>query len=245
MFDGRMLGTAGFRVDGNSQFGKEVSPAWSVAIPIKKISTTLRGSYSEGFRAPAFDELYFPFFGNPNLGPEISSEYDGGFTTNFGESASFTATYFSRRVHNLIVTVPVPVGPRISSVEAGNAGRVDVQGVEIVPSLTIVKGLTLSGNVTMLDETHADSRAHGAAAAGGETTASSLVQYVRGGIFFLTTNHRQHELHFRRRSRRHHDSGDPPSRITTPTTGRCGRVIRDGNPARLFTTRKFSRACRT
>ena len=30
---------AGFRVDGNSQFGKEVSPAWSVAIPIKEIST--------------------------------------------------------------------------------------------------------------------------------------------------------------------------------------------------------------
>ena len=45
----------------------------------------------------------------PNLAPEISSEYDGGFTTTFGEWGSFTSTYFSRRVHNLIVTVPVPV----------------------------------------------------------------------------------------------------------------------------------------
>ena len=105
------LSTGGFRVDGNSQFGKEVSPAWSVAIPITKISTTLRGSYSEGFRAPSFNELFFPGFGNPNLKPEISSEYDGGFTTNFGERASITATYFSRRVKNLIVTVPCKVGP--------------------------------------------------------------------------------------------------------------------------------------
>ncbi len=115
-FDGRILGVAGFRADGNSQFGEEVSPAWSLAIPLKEISTeqfftTLRGSYSEGFRAPSFDELFFPFFGNPNLAPEISSEYDGGFTTTFGDWGSFTSTYFSRRVHNLIVTVPVPVSP--------------------------------------------------------------------------------------------------------------------------------------
>ncbi|HEY6394018.1 MAG TPA: TonB-dependent receptor, partial [Candidatus Binataceae bacterium] len=87
-FDGHLLATGGMRVDGNSQFGEEVSPSWSVAIPVERISTTLRGSYSEGFRAPSFDELYFPDFGNPNQKPEISSEYDGGFTTTFGELAS-------------------------------------------------------------------------------------------------------------------------------------------------------------
>src|ERR1019366_5868924 len=66
-FDGRILGTGGVRVDGNSQFGKEVSSSWSVAAPIKEIDTTLRGSYSEGFRAPSFDELFCPFYGNPKL----------------------------------------------------------------------------------------------------------------------------------------------------------------------------------
>ena len=155
-FHGRLLGTAGFRVDGNSQFGKEVSSAWSVAAPIKEIDATVRGSYSEGFRAPSFDELFFPFFGNPHLAPEISSEYDGGFTKNFGQWASFTATYFSRRVHNLIVTVPVPVSkanPFGST--AGNAGRVDVQGVELAPSLGPFHGFSLNGGFTLLDETHA------------------------------------------------------------------------------------------
>jgi vitamin B12 transporter len=190
--DGHVLVTGGFRVDGNSQFGKEVSPAWSVAIPITKIATTLRGSYTEGFRAPSFDELFFPGFGNPDLKPEISSEWDGGFTTNFGERASITATYFSRRVKNLIVTVPCKVGPTCPfGSEAGNASRVDVQGVEVVPSLTIAKGLTLSGNVTVLDETHADAPLPFATAfltpprplRVAKHTASALLEYVRSGSF--------------------------------------------------------------
>ncbi len=185
LINGHVLVTGGFRVDGNSQFGEEISPSWSVAIPITKISTTLRGSYSEGFRAPAFNELYYPDYGNPDLKPEISSEYDGGFTTNFGEQASLTTTYFSRRVHDLIVTVTCPIGPScVFGSEAGNAARVDVQGVEVVPSLTIVKGLTLSGNVTVLDETHTDaagSTAQPLRAA--KHTASALLQYVRSGNF--------------------------------------------------------------
>ena len=178
---GHVLVTGGFRVDGNSQFGKEVSPGWSVAIPITKISTTLRGSYTEGFRAPDFDSLYFPDFGNPNLKPEISSEWDGGFTTDFGERASFTATYFSRRVKDEIVTVTAPPPDFLST---ANAARVDTQGVEIVPSLTLLKGLTLSGNVTVLDETHHD--APGSTARPlrvPKHAASSLLQYVRSGNF--------------------------------------------------------------
>jgi vitamin B12 transporter len=182
--NGHLLATGGFRVDGNSQFGTEVSPSWSVLIPIAQLSTRLRGSYSEGFRAPSFDELYFPGFGNPNLKPEISSEYDGGFTTNFGELASLTATYFSRRVHDLIVTVPCPVGPGCQfGAMAGNAGRVDTQGVEIVPSITLYKGLNLSGSVTYLDETHVS-------ASGATPTrvpkwsAQSLLQYIGNGMLF-------------------------------------------------------------
>jgi len=149
-----LIATAGFRVDGNSEFGEEVSPGWALAMPLP-YQITLRGNYAEGFRAPSFDELFFPGFGNPNLGPEISSEYDSGFTRRFGEIASFTTTYFSRRVHHLIVTVPCAVGPGCEfGATVGNTGRVDTQGVEIVPSLYPGYGLRFSGSVTILDETH-------------------------------------------------------------------------------------------
>ena len=102
-FDGHLLVTGGFRVDGNSQFGKEVSPAWSAALPFDEYGVTLRGSYGEGFQAPTFDDLYFPGFGNPNLQATTSSEYDGGIEKRFGEFASITTTYFSRRIHDLVV----------------------------------------------------------------------------------------------------------------------------------------------
>jgi len=181
LFDGHLLATGGFRVDGNSQFGKEVSPSWSVAIPIKQISTTLRGSYSEGFRAPSFDELYFPDFGNPKLKPEISSEYDGGFTTNFGELASITTTYFSRRVHDLIVSVPCPTCP--FGALPGNAGRVDVQGVEIAPSITPLPGLRFGGSVTIIDETHVSVTPSAQPLRVPKHSAQALLQYTRGDAF--------------------------------------------------------------
>ncbi|MHB8382516.1 MAG: TonB-dependent receptor, partial [Candidatus Binataceae bacterium] len=184
LFEGRLLATGGFRVDGNSQFGKEVSPSWSVAIPIKQISTTLRGSYSEGFRAPAFDELYFPGYGNPSLKPEVSSEYDGGFTTNFGELASLTTTYFSRRVHNLIVAVPCTFGPGCEfGALAGNAGRVDVQGVEVAPSITPMPGLSFGGSVTIIDETHVTLTSSAQPVRVPKHSAQALLQYARSNVF--------------------------------------------------------------
>jgi vitamin B12 transporter len=155
LFDGLLLLTGGMRVDGNSDFGIEVSPSWAVAIPLERWGVTLRGSYSEGFRAPSFNELFFPGFGNPNLNPEISSEYDGGITKTFGESLSFTTTYFSRRVHSLIVAAPCAAFP--GCVEAANAGRVDTQGVELVPAVQLMRGLAFSGNLTYIDETHVSS----------------------------------------------------------------------------------------
>jgi vitamin B12 transporter len=179
--DGLILGTTGLRVDGNSQFGEELSPSWSVAIPLTSIGVTLRGSYSEGFRAPSFNELFFPSFGNPNLQPEISSEYDGGFTKTFGESAAFTATYFSRRIHNQIVAVPCPTCP--FGAQAGNAGRTDTQGVELVPSIHPMRGLSLSGSLTILDETHVSPSSNVRPTRVPKYSASALAQYVHSGLY--------------------------------------------------------------
>jgi vitamin B12 transporter len=147
-----VLVTSGFRVDGNSQFGKEVSPAWAVAIPLKRYGVTLRANYAEGFEAPTFNDLYFPGFGNPNLPATTSSEYDGGIEKRFGELGTFTATYFTRRVHNLIVTAPCSTCS--SGFQAEAIGLADVQGVELVPSFHPFKGFSLSGNFTYLDSTH-------------------------------------------------------------------------------------------
>jgi len=172
--------TGGFRVDGYSDFGEEVSPAWAIAIPLKRIGATLRGSYSEGFRARSFDELYYPNFGNPNLRPEISSEYDGGVTKQLGEAGTVGVVYFNRRIHDLIVAVPCTVGPDCEfGSKAGNAGRVDTQGVEFIPALTPWHGLGLSGNFTYLDETHSSPPTGGVPVRVPKYSASATVHYAR------------------------------------------------------------------
>jgi vitamin B12 transporter len=156
-FDGHLLVTGGFRADGNSQFGKEVSPAWNVALPFDEYGVTLRGSYSEGFQAPSFDDLYFPGFGNPNLEATTSSEWDGGVEKRFGEIAGITTTYFSRRIHDLVVDAPCRPTPGSCEfgIEPKNVGRADMQGVEVVPSLYPFDGFSVSGQFTALDSTHA------------------------------------------------------------------------------------------
>jgi vitamin B12 transporter len=156
LFHDHILGTGGFRYDGNSQFGTEISPAWSVAIPFPDYGVTLRGSYSEGFQAPTFDDLYFPGFSNPNLKATTSSEYDGSIEKRLGELAGITATYFSRRVHNLVTDGNCTIGT--PGCEFGeqpqNIGRADMQGVELAPTVRPFPGFSLSGSFTWLDSTH-------------------------------------------------------------------------------------------
>ncbi len=153
----RLFITGGFRIDDNEDFGTHITPAGSVAYIFPQTGTKLKGGFSGGFRAPNFNELFYPLvppqivsFGNPNLKPEISSEWNAGFEQTLWEQRlSLEAVYFNRRVKGLIegVLVDLPT----FSFQAQNKGRVDIQGVEVIPVLRVLPGLTLSGNFTFLD----------------------------------------------------------------------------------------------
>lgn len=146
----RLFITGGFRVDDNEDFGTHITPAGSIAYIIPQTGTKLKGGFAGGFRAPNFNELFFPGFGNPRLGAELSDEWNAGFEQTFwGQRFSLETVYFSRRVNGLIEGVLVD--PDNFIFLAQNKGRVDVQGVEVIPVLRVLPGLTLSGNFTVLD----------------------------------------------------------------------------------------------
>jgi outer membrane receptor protein involved in Fe transport len=65
---------------------------------------------------------------------------------------------------------------------AGNVGRVDTQGVELIPSVRPLRGLTLSGNVTILDETHLSASPTIRPTRVPKYSAAGLVEYTRGEI---------------------------------------------------------------
>ncbi len=69
--------TLSARHDGNSQFGGKTtgSVAWGYHLAHQ---VRLVASFGTGFHAPSFNDLYYPYFGNPALRPETSRSYEIG-----------------------------------------------------------------------------------------------------------------------------------------------------------------------
>lgn len=84
---GRLGLTLGARHDDHSEFGGETT--WRVAAsvdagPASDPRGRLHASWGTGFKAPTFNDLFFPFFGNPQLEPETSEGLDLGYEHRFG-----------------------------------------------------------------------------------------------------------------------------------------------------------------
>ncbi|MGL5996153.1 MAG: TonB-dependent receptor domain-containing protein, partial [Pseudomonas proteolytica] len=75
-FKGEWFSTElGLRRDDNQQFGGQNSWSGTLTLPVNSDNDLLL-SYSEGFRAPSFNDLYYPGGSNPNLKPEHSKSYE-------------------------------------------------------------------------------------------------------------------------------------------------------------------------
>src|SRR4029078_5753710 len=62
---------ANLRRDDSSQYGDK-TPGGIALVYTLSPSWRLTAGYNTGFRAPSFNDLYFPDFSNPNLVPETS-----------------------------------------------------------------------------------------------------------------------------------------------------------------------------
>ena len=114
--------SAGVRNDHFDVFGSQTSPRLAAAII--RGATKWRAAFGRGFRAPSLGELYYPFFGNPNLSAESNRSYEIGYDTAMGRDGLFSLTYFNSRYRNLITFDPVTF---ISQ----NIGRVRSDGIEL------------------------------------------------------------------------------------------------------------------
>ncbi|MFJ7145288.1 TonB-dependent receptor domain-containing protein [Pseudomonas protegens] len=65
----------GLRRDQNQQYGSQNTWSGTFTLPLNPDNDVLL-SYSEGFRAPTFTDLYYPENGNPDLKPEHSKSYE-------------------------------------------------------------------------------------------------------------------------------------------------------------------------
>ncbi|WP_201509480.1 TonB-dependent receptor plug domain-containing protein [Psychrobacter alimentarius] len=83
---------ANYRVDDNSQYGNEST--YNVGAAMRPLDGIRIGaSYATGFRAPTFNDLYYPGYSNPDLKPETSKNTEVFVEYNKGNQISRLTGY--------------------------------------------------------------------------------------------------------------------------------------------------------
>lgn len=115
------------RYDDNSQFGSKSTSSASWAWQLND-NNRIRASWGQGFRAPNFNELYYPGFfglyeGNPNLEPEQSESIELGYAVNFSTSIRLELSAYDNKIKDLISFSGV-------NNQAININQAQIKGIE-------------------------------------------------------------------------------------------------------------------
>ncbi len=140
---GRLSLVPGVRREDNSQFGGFTSYRLASAFDVNP-RTRLKATYGTAFKAPAFDSLYFPNFGNPDLQPERSRGLDFGVQHQIRDGGQIEVTYFNNRIRDLI-------GFASGASMPTNINRARTSGVEIGLDRPLTRNLRLIANQTFLN----------------------------------------------------------------------------------------------
>ena len=148
---GRQSLQASVRRDDNSQFGGKNTGSllwgWDFTNTLR-----LTASYGTAFKAPTFNELYYPYYGNPNLGPEKSRNIELGLRGTYGWGY-WSLNAFRNQVTDLITYDASTGAP-------GNVEDARIRGAEAVVSGHVMSWL-VTGTATWLDPRDESDGYHG------------------------------------------------------------------------------------
>ena len=138
----------GLRRDDDGQFGGKTTGSalwgWDLTDALR-----LTASYGTAYKAPTFNELYFPGYGNPGLGPENSRSTELGLR-GMHARGGWTLNAFETRVDDLIAYDPTLVDEAHPFGQPNNVDRARIRGVEATGHVALA-GWTLQGGLTWLD----------------------------------------------------------------------------------------------
>jgi len=139
----------GVRRDDTSAFGGATSTRGGLVVALGG-GARLRASWGESFRAPSLGDLYYPYFGNPDLEPERGESAELGLDFG-GRRWSAGAVAFENRFDDLIQFDLVRGLPF-------NIGRARARGAETTLARR-TRALDLRASATWLDAVDLDSGA--------------------------------------------------------------------------------------
>ncbi len=127
---GQWSALAGARLEDNSQFGDHVTGNLGVKDRITD-GVRFTATWGTAFRAPTFNDLYFPDYGNPNLKPETSQSFEAGLDGEQG-ALKWSLHAYQTTVDEEIVSVCAAAPPPVyETCTAENINRARVRGVEL------------------------------------------------------------------------------------------------------------------
>jgi len=101
----------GLRHDKNQQYGSENTWNAALSVPLNHNNDVIL-SYSEGFRAPTFNDLYYPDFcfggfcsasANPDLKPETSKSYEAQWRSRYSSTGALELSLYRIDLQDAIV----------------------------------------------------------------------------------------------------------------------------------------------
>ncbi len=145
-FFDRLFMSAGVRVEDNTIFGRATTERGSLAYLVKEWGTRIHGGAGSGFRAPTFNDEFFPGFSDPTLKPEVSFSWDFGVDQKlWKDRARLGLTYYQNNFENLIGFVTIPTPPFAKGV---NSGKARANGIEFTSEVDVLDNLVASLNYT-------------------------------------------------------------------------------------------------
>jgi vitamin B12 transporter len=116
---------ASIRGDKNEAFGEQVTGnlGWRYN---SSYGISPFASFGNAFKAPTFNQLYFPGFGNPSLKAEQSTSFEAGLAGDH-DWMQWEIRGYHTNIDNLIVTVS---NPTTSLFSAENVGKAQIDGIE-------------------------------------------------------------------------------------------------------------------
>ncbi|MDO6387140.1 MULTISPECIES: TonB-dependent vitamin B12 receptor [unclassified Uliginosibacterium] len=115
------------RHDKNEQYGHHNTGSLALGYTFTP-ALRLRASYGTAFKAPSFNDLYYPGAGNPDLQPEKSRSSELGASGKTG-GFSWEASLFRTEVSNLIAWAPISTGSAIWI--PSNVSKARITGLEL------------------------------------------------------------------------------------------------------------------
>ncbi|WP_372741167.1 TonB-dependent receptor domain-containing protein [Neptunomonas sp.] len=134
------------RIDDNEQFGSHTTGGIAWGIPVNDVIDFV-ASYGTAFKAPSFNDLYYPGSGNAALVPEESDTVELSLRGNI-KGINWQTSLYQTSFDNMIAWAPIAVGS--STWAPSNINEARIRGLELSADYQWQQW-ALSGNVSFID----------------------------------------------------------------------------------------------